>query len=92
MSSAVPTIPIYSRPNHIENKNLLLEGNCMLLKPNLMEHHDYVCVSSEVWKYLYSWYSCDWSIVRYLKRNKSNDTIYLDLYPGQSDDGEGGLT
>lgn len=64
----------------------------MILRPGLMEHHDYVCVGGDIWKYLYSWYSGDWSIVRYLKKNKVNDEIFLDLYPGWKDDGDGGLT
>lgn len=39
-------------------------------------------LSGEVWKYLYSWYSADHIIVRFLKRDKTNKKAYfLDLYP-----------
>lgn len=35
---------LYSKPGEIENVNLLIKGNSMCLKPNLMEHHDYIAL------------------------------------------------
>jgi hypothetical protein len=62
---------------------LLKEGRSMLLKENLVEHFDFVAVSAEVWKHIYSWYSADWSIVRYLKVDNTSLKLYLDIYPGK---------
>jgi hypothetical protein len=32
--------------------------------------------------HLYSWYSCDWTVARFLKRDRANKrSYYLDLYP-----------
>jgi len=54
----------------------------MNLKENLIEHFDFEAVSPAVWKYLYSWYSSDWCIMRLLKRDKTNPQgVILDLYP-----------
>jgi hypothetical protein len=61
------TQQLYMRPGPIENKSLLAKGNFIKLTPNLMEHYDYEAVSYDVWKYLYAWYSADWSIARFLK-------------------------
>jgi hypothetical protein len=47
-----------------------------------VEHFDYVIVSCDVWKHLYSWYSADCTIVRFMKRDQANKkTHYLNLYP-----------
>ncbi len=36
----------------------------------------------EVWKLLYSWYSSDWTIVRFMKRDRTNAKAkVLELYP-----------
>jgi DUSP domain len=57
----------------------------MNLKENLVEHFDFEAVSPAVWKYIYSWYSADWCIMRYLKRDKMNPLgAILDLYPENS--------
>jgi hypothetical protein len=54
----------------------------MNLKENIVEHFDFEAVSPCVWKYLYSWYSADWCIMRNLKRDKTNlHGVYLELYP-----------
>ena len=54
----------------------------MNLIENIVEHFDYEAVSPEVWKYLYSWYSSDWCIMRYLRRDKLNAYgLVLDMYP-----------
>jgi len=51
---------------------LLKNGKSMNLKENIIEHFDYEAISPEVWKYLYSWYSADWCILRYLKKDRIN--------------------
>ena len=33
-----------------------------------MLHFDYVYVTKDVWSHLYSWYSADYTIFRYLKQ------------------------
>ena len=71
---------LYSRPGPIENHDLLQKRNCLLLKNNLIEHHDYVALPSEIWKHIYQWYSSDWSIVRYLRKDSAQGVI-LDLNP-----------
>ena len=51
-----------------------------MLKNNLIEHHNYVALPPELWKHIYAWYSADWSIVRFLRRDSAQGVI-LDLYP-----------
>jgi hypothetical protein len=55
------------------------------LKDNLVEFHDFIAVSPEIWKLLHSWYTSDWSIARYLKQEKTGGGTkriwVLDLYP-----------
>jgi len=54
----------------------------MNLKDNLVEHFDFEAISPAIWKYLYSWYSADWCIMRLLKRDRMNpNAAILDLYP-----------
>ena len=62
------------------NERLLQRSNCLILKANLIEHHDYVALPYNMWRYMLSWYSCDWSIVRYLRQDPVNG-VFLDLYP-----------
>ena len=74
----------YSRPSRINNSSLL--DSKQLLKPGLLEHFDYVGISLEVWRYLVAWYSCDWIIVRFLRRDLHSSTqkkvrLYLEMYP-----------
>ena len=45
----------------------------MLLKDNLVEHFDFIAVSAEVWRLLYSWYSSDWCVARLLKKDRTNN-------------------
>jgi hypothetical protein len=75
---------MYQRPSIIDNAGLLLDDNCMILKPNLIEHHDYEALPQEVWKYILAWYSADWRIVRFLRRDAQQKT-FLDLHPTDSD-------
>ena len=54
----------------------------MHLKENLIEHFDYEAVTPEVWRHLYSWYSADWCIMRYVRKDFANKNgVFLDLYP-----------
>ena len=71
---------LYARPGPVENHDLLQKRNCLLLKNNLIEHHNYVALPPLIWKHIYSWYSADWSIVRFLRRDSAQGVI-LDLYP-----------
>lgn len=70
------------------NANLTIDGSdsyfeygFCLLKPDLVEHHDYEAVSSEMWKYFNSWYSCDFVIARYLIYDHNLGKTLLNLYP-----------
>ena len=65
------TLNLYARPGMIENNSLLQKSNCVLLKPNLIEHHDFIALPMAIWKYIYAWYSCDWSIVRFLQKDSA---------------------
>ena len=76
------TLNLYARPGPIENHTLLQKKNCMLLKPNLIEHHDYVALPAQIWRHIYAWYSSDWSIVRFLRKD-SGIGVILDLYPNE---------
>ena len=54
----------------------------MNLKENIIEHFDFEAVSPSVWRYVYSWYSSDWCIMRFVKRDKVNTFgVILELYP-----------
>jgi len=91
---------LYARPGPIENHSLLQQRNCLQLKSNLIEHHNYVALPADIWKHIYAWYSADWSIVRFLRRDTTQGVI-LELYSNQESerfetqnmdtDGEGAL-
>jgi hypothetical protein len=51
------------------------------LKRDLVEHHDYEAVSSEIWKYLSAWYGYDFALARYLLFDSKTEKTFLDLYP-----------
>lgn len=53
----------------------------MLLKGDLIEHHDFVALAGPIWKRLFAWYSADWSIMRMLREDSSHKGVLLDLYP-----------
>jgi hypothetical protein len=74
---------LYAKPSAVENASLLIKGNSMCLKPNLMEHHDYVGLPQEVWRHITAWYSADWTIVRFLKKDRLSQDVFLDLYPSE---------
>ena len=54
------------------NCDLLLDNQSINLRMNLIENFDFVAVPSIIWKYLYSWYSADWSISRTLVTDTLN--------------------
>jgi len=73
---------VYSKPGIIKNGDLLEDVKLLSLKENLMEPFDFVSVSCEVWSHLYSWYSADHTLVRFMKRDRlKRRNFILDLYP-----------
>ena len=77
----------YMRPKSINNKVLLLDESSnhaqyLFLKEDLIEHFDYEAVELEIWRYFKAWYECDFTLLRFIKRDKINtNRLYLDLYP-----------
>lgn len=82
----------YKKPGIIRNQPLLADptyfqsminkNNFISLKPNLIEHHDYVLVPADIWAFFKSWYDYDFVLLRYIKRDQMNqDKLYLELYP-----------
>ncbi|CDW84553.1 ubiquitin carboxyl-terminal hydrolase [Stylonychia lemnae] len=78
---------LYQKPQKIDNNELLdhqYKGNIKRLRENLVENYDFLSVSPLIWMHLYSWYSADFQIARYMKRDKFNTNQYtLELYPHQ---------
>jgi len=73
---------VYESPGMITNKELLLDTKIIQLKENLIEHFDYEVVSKDVWQRLYSWFSADYCISRFLEKDNVNSKkIVLELYP-----------
>ena len=75
---------LYDKPKMINNEVLLKKGQCYL-KENLVEFHDFIIVTPDIWKHFNSWYGSDWKIGRFLKKdrvfgNHSNGWV-LELYP-----------
>lgn len=66
----------------ITNRQLLEANDCSVLKPDLIEHHDYEAVSADVWKHLSSWYHYDIEISRPLYYDMRSGKTQLELYPG----------
>jgi len=64
---------MYDKPGPINNSPLIRDGRSMLLKDNLVENFDFIAVSAEVWRYLYSWYCSDWCVARLLKKDRTNN-------------------
>lgn len=66
-------------------RSLLNDGRSMNLKENIIEHFDFEAVSPAVWRFIYSWYSADWCIMRQIKRERViSHGVMLDLYPEAS--------
>lgn len=78
---------MYQRPERIENEGLLVQrnfenaiggadqqiGSLRGLRENLFEHYDFEALYPNIWLHLYSWYSADTQIARYLKQDTIND-------------------
>jgi hypothetical protein len=68
---------LYTKPGRIDNECLLAQRNYETvetkmttmrgLRENLFEHYDFEALYSSIWMHLYSWYSADTQIARYLK-------------------------
>ena len=56
----------------ISNRCILKAGRSIELKDDLVEHFDFIVISCDVWKLLYSWYSADCTIVRFMRRDQTN--------------------
>ena len=76
---------IYQKPGIIFNADLFdpsAHKGSQKLKQNLAERFDFELLSPGVWSLLYSWYSADNHVVRFLKRDKLNKRGWrVDLYP-----------
>jgi len=91
ISSAFLEFSMYPRPSRINNrillKNEIVEDLSTLtseleLKDNLLEHHDYVLLSNNVFDVVKKWYGCDFEIVRAMKVDLFHpEKLQLDLYP-----------
>lgn len=54
------------------------------LRDHLLEHHDFIAVSKEIFDTLAGLYSCDYEIMRMMKPHPSHpDKFYLDLFPSK---------
>lgn len=74
---------MYVKPERIENECLLIQrnvesgaggidphvGSMRGLRENLFEHYDFEALYPSIWLHLYSWYSADTQIARYLKQD-----------------------
>lgn len=74
---------LYVKPERIENECLLIQrnfesgvggidphvGSMRGLRENLFEHYDFEALYPSIWLHLYSWYSADIQIARYLKQD-----------------------
>ena len=70
---------MYQPASHM--KNMFIS-----IKENLIEHFDYQQVPMEIWAYFKAWYDYDFSLLRFIKKDKMNqDKLYLELYPESKD-------
>jgi hypothetical protein len=69
---------VYEKPKMIKNESLF-DGNTNRLKHDIVEHFDYQVVTEDVWKYLVSWYDCDFKICRRIIPD--GNCLKLDLHP-----------
>lgn len=82
---------LYVKPERIENECLLMQrnfesgvggidshvGSMRGLRENLFEHYDFEALYPSIWLHLYSWYSADTQIARYLKQDALIDEVGL---------------
>ena len=53
------------------------------LKNGLLNNYDYVVLPKKIYKHLKLWYSVDYEIKRYFKKDITNkNNFFFDLYPG----------
>lgn len=69
MPESERAVGFYTKPGMINNELILKRGQCYL-KENLVEFHDFIVVTPEIWRHFNSWYGSDWRIGRYLKKDK----------------------
>ena len=69
---------LYLKPERIENECLMAQRNAENigmtemqrgLRENLAEHYDFEALFPSIWLHLYSWYSADTQIARYLRQD-----------------------
>ncbi len=63
------------------------KGAKYVLRKNIVEHFDFEVLFPSLWLYLYSWFSADCQIARYLRKDRLNSgQLRLDLYPESTQD------
>jgi len=83
----------YIKPGQI-TVSTLLENRCddkdfVILRDDLMEHHDYEAVIPEIWNLLVGWYGFATNqtpIMRFISFDKRSGKYYVDLYLEQNRD------
>ena len=70
----------YEKPGPIRNWPLLSRQDTKRLRANIVEHFDFQIVCPQVWRYLFSWYTCDHKVCRRFIKDDQG-TLRLDLYP-----------
>ena len=63
---------LHDHPGRITNAEILKPGQSLYLRAPLLEHYDFEVVSPNLWRFLNSWYGCDWSVTRFLVRDRTN--------------------
>ena len=73
----------------IMNKQLIQDDsgkgdNTGQLREDILEHHDFVAVSKDIFETLANNYGCDYQIIRLLKPDPTHpNKMYLDLFPSK---------
>lgn len=79
LSKRFESTQLYQKPPRIDNECLLADRamfpddldphnpSFRNLRDNLVQHYDFEALSPSIWMHLYSWYSADTQIVRYMK-------------------------
>ena len=62
----------YEHPGKITNVELIKNGNFelttevkRLVRRDIVEYYDYVCVDGQTWKYLFGWYGVDFCLIHF---------------------------
>lgn len=53
----------------------------LVLKDNLIQRFDFEAVNSEIWSYFKAWYGCDYTLLRFVKKDGASGELYIELYP-----------